>query len=178
MKHNIRGSLLALLAGLFGVTAGAPSARAGEGPLTPTYLRCESLVDPLGLSETKPRLSWQLESGLRAQRQAAFEILVGSDAALLTPEQADLWKTGKVAGDQTFGIVYAGKSLVSNQACVWKVRVWNQAGDASAWSKPAAWSVGLLKTEQWRGDWIGYDKHRATPVADAPFDGAKWIWHA
>jgi alpha-L-rhamnosidase len=30
--------------------------------LKPVYLRTEYCVDPLGIDETRPRLSWQLES--------------------------------------------------------------------------------------------------------------------
>ena len=36
--------------------------------------------------------------------------------------------------------------------------------------------MGLLRQSEWRGDWIGYDKSRTAAGADAPLEGAKWIW--
>jgi len=47
------------------------SLAATAGDLQPTCLRCEHLVDPLGIDTRQPRLSWQLESAARGQRQAA-----------------------------------------------------------------------------------------------------------
>jgi len=38
--------------------------------------------------------------------------------------------------------------------CHWKVRVWDQDGKASGWSKPAFWSIGLLEPEDWNAKWI------------------------
>jgi hypothetical protein len=39
------------------------------GNLHPKYLRCENLIDPLGIDVITPRLSWYSESLQRAQRQ-------------------------------------------------------------------------------------------------------------
>src|SRR5438552_2094027 len=39
-------------------------------------------------------------------------------------------------------------------ACYWKVRVWDGAGQASQWSAPAMWSMGLLDQSEWRAQWI------------------------
>ena len=41
-------------------------------------LRCESLVDPLGIDVAQPRLGWQLRSQQRGQRQTAYQVLVAS----------------------------------------------------------------------------------------------------
>ena len=37
----------------------------------------------------------------------------------------------------------------------WKVRIWDQNGQASPWSEPARWSMGLLEASDWKGKWIG-----------------------
>src|ERR1039458_8839501 len=42
--------------------------------------------------------------------------------------------------------------------------------------EPAVWSMGLLDQNDWRGQWIGYDKTRQAATITAPFAGAKWIW--
>src|ERR1700743_1563539 len=69
------------------------------------------------------------------------------------------------------------KPLVSGEECFWKVRVWDKNGKASGWSKPGTWSIGLLSSNDWHGQWIGYDKMRHPQTVKAPFsNGAKWIW--
>ena len=74
-------------------------------------LRCEYLVDPLGIDETAPRLSWTLHSDGRDQRQTAYQVLVASSSERLAQDQGDLWDSGKVASDETAQVVYAGKPL-------------------------------------------------------------------
>ena len=41
-------------------------------------LRCESLSDPVGIDETKPRLSWRIESETFGEKQTAYHIMVAS----------------------------------------------------------------------------------------------------
>ena len=140
--------------------------------------RCEYRVDPLGVDAVQPRLSWILQSDVRGEAQTAYHVLVASSAALLKKGTGDLWDSGKVATADSTAIVYAGKPLASGQACFWKVKVWGRDGRDSGWSKPAMWSMGLLKTGDWKAEWIGFDKPRATELPEAPFGEAKWIWHA
>jgi alpha-L-rhamnosidase len=158
-------------------TSATPKPYTGKG-LVASYLRCEHLVDPLGVGETAPRLSWIVESGERGQQQAGYRILVASSEALLRYDRGDLWDSDKTAGSETIGTPYLGKPLSSSQRCFWKVKVWDQAGRESAWSEPARWAMGLLNPEDWKAQWIGYDKARQRPASDAPLEGAKWIWHA
>ena len=135
--------------------------------------------DPLGIDVTAPRLSWIVSSSQRGQRQTAYHILVASDLVTLGRDQGDLWDSGRVQSDETTAIVYAGKPLHSHQACFWKVRVWDKDGVPSAWSKTAHWSMGLLDQAEWReAAWIGSDQSRQVELPSAPFEGAKWIWHA
>src|SRR5205809_8104090 len=82
--------------------------------LTPTYLRCEYRVDPLGIDVRQPRLSWLLESEkpeVRNQKQIGYQILVAGDEKTLAKDQGDLWNSGKVVSDATSQIVYGGKAL-------------------------------------------------------------------
>ena len=106
--------------------------------------RCEYLVNPLGLDETVPRLSWTLSSPQRGARQAAYQILAASSPELLAQDQGDLWDTGKVASAETVGIEYAGKPLTAGQQVWWKVRAWDQDGHVSPWSEVASWEMALL----------------------------------
>jgi len=60
-------------------------------------LRCEYLAEPLGIDVPAPRFSWVIESAGRGIRQTAYEILVAGAPEKLTREQADQWRSGKVA---------------------------------------------------------------------------------
>ncbi len=140
---------------------------------TVTGLLCEHLVNPLGIDASAPRLSWQMESNRRGERQTAYQILVATSTDLLKPGAADLWDSGRVESDQSVLLRYAGKPLTSRQHCFWKVRVWDAAGRVTAWSLPASWSMGLLQPGDWRGKWIGKDE----PLNDAALEGCNWIWH-
>ena len=131
--------------------AAPPEATAG---LQATRLQCEYADNPLGIDRPQPRLFWQVEGGERGQRQTAYQVLVASSADLLASAQGDLWDSGRVASDETTHIRYQGKALASSQRVFWKVRVWDQAGRASAWSAPATWTMGLLQTNDWQAAWI------------------------
>jgi alpha-L-rhamnosidase len=137
--------------------------------IRPIRLRCEYLENPLGLDIPGPRLSWVVQSNERGQKQTAWQILVASRKELLARCQGDLWDSGKVDGDQTIHVEYAGKLLASRMQCHWKVRVWDRQGHVSPWSEPAFWSMGLLKPSDWEAQWIAYDHPTPPPPADRHF---------
>jgi hypothetical protein len=124
--------------------------------LSPAYLRCDYVINPLGVDSPNPRLFWTVESKERGQKQTAYQILVASSPALLKQDQGDLWDSGKVASDETTQIPYAGQPLKSSQEVFWKVRVWDANERASAWSKPAHWTMGLLNPGDWQAKWITF----------------------
>jgi alpha-L-rhamnosidase len=117
-------------------------------------LRCEYLVNPLGIDAAKPRLSWIMASSRRGEKQTAYQVLVASSAKLLADEKGDLWDSGKVASDETSQIVYGGRQLTSRQSCFWKVRVWDRDGKVDDWSPVAQWHMGLLEASDWSAQWI------------------------
>jgi len=125
--------------------------------LSSVDLRCEYLVDPLGIDSKNPRLSWKLESDQRGQRQMAYQVLVASSHAKLDKNIGDLWDSGKVESDQSLNVVYRGKALASRGQYFWKVRTWDGRGGEPTWSKPATWSMGILTKDAWRGQWIQSD---------------------
>jgi alpha-L-rhamnosidase len=135
--------------------------RSQGAALQVTHVRCEYRVDPLGIDEAAPRLTWQIESKTRGAKQVAYEVLVASSAEQLTKNIGDLWDTGKVLSDRTVNVPYAGGPLVSREQCYWKVRVWDEAGHA-AWSETASWSMGLLSPGDWQADYISF--RDSTPI--------------
>lgn len=103
------------------------------------HLRCEDLIDPLGLGEFHPRLSWQLQGPAQGLMQTAYELRVGA------------WSSGRVASDASVGVRYAGPALEAGHAYTWQVRVWDNQGHVSPWSSIATWRMGLT---DWKARWI------------------------
>lgn len=152
---------------------------ASASSLTLSDTRCEYRNNPVGVDTLQPRLSWVLNASARGTQQTAYQVLVASRPELLGKNQGDLWDSGTVSSDQSIQVVYGGKAPASGQTCFWKVRVWNQAGQVSDWSRPAVWTMGLLNATDWKAKWIGFStptnsvmtlpKSGSYPLQPAPF---------
>lgn len=126
------------LLGIFAAQANATTR------FTPSHLRCENLLDPLGIDVVKPRLSWILDSDRSNERQTAYEVVVDG-----------YWDSGRVESDQSINVEYGGKELAPTTRYSWRVRVWDAHGKPSDWSKTATFSTAL---KQWSAKWIGHDE--------------------
>ncbi|MCX6895815.1 MAG: family 78 glycoside hydrolase catalytic domain [Verrucomicrobia bacterium] len=147
------------------------AALACPAAVTVQQLRCEYRENPLGIDVRAPRLSWQLVSSERGQRQTAYRILVASAADLLARGQGDLWDSGKIVSDQSLHVRYAGKPLAARQQCFWKVQTWDKDGKASDWSPVAMWEIGLPDAADWQdANWIRLARDpRQSSLAKRPF---------
>jgi alpha-L-rhamnosidase len=125
--------------------------------LSVTHLRCEMLVNPIGIDVTKPRFSWQASTEERGMKQVAYQIIVASSQTLLQEGVGDLWSSGKVSSGQSHLVAYRGKPLKSRQQGFWRVKVWANNGEET-WSTPAQFSIGLLQSSDWKAQWIGLDR--------------------
>jgi alpha-L-rhamnosidase len=144
-------------------TSSGPSGEAGvaptaipaadfAGPSAPTALRCEYLVNPVGIDMAKPRFFWIVGHQERGQVQSAYEVIVSTD-----PKAAagDAWDSGKVASARSTQVPFAGKALESGKSYYWKVKAWDRDGRESAWSAVARFDTGLFNKSDWKGVWIG-----------------------
>jgi len=136
----------------------------------PIDLRCEYLIDPLGVDTRRPRLSWKLPPGERGHRQSAYRILASNDLDRLRRREGDLWDSGKVESDRTVHIEYKGPQLSSGQRCWWSVCSWDERGSASSYSEPAWFEMGLLEETDWHGSWIRADESVGAPMFRKDFE--------
>ena len=83
-----------------GPTGRPTSASTAAGGVTVDNLRCEYLVNPLGIDAARPRLSWAMVAGQRGQKQTAYRVQVASSRENLLAGHSDLWDTGKIDSDQ------------------------------------------------------------------------------
>ena len=126
--------------------------------ITPNNLRCEYMTNPSVVDNTTPRLSWINEASsaeVRCASQSAYQLVVASSASKLEAGDYDVWDSGRRASSQSTLVAYEGRPLESKKDYWWKVRVWDENGDASSWSSPAHWGMGILDKSEWKAKWIG-----------------------
>lgn len=134
---------------------------AQSSSIIPRQLRCEYLENPTGLDEPHPRLSWTLkaaDSTKFGQAQTAYQIIVSSNSENLAAGNGDIWNSNWRKSADMQLIPYEGKALSSDKSYYWKLRVKDEKGVVSAWSKPAYWTTGLLNKSDWKAKWIGTDQ--------------------
>ncbi len=124
-------------------------------------LTVDFAVNPLGVEGDKPRLGWRLTG---CALQNAYRVEVSSSCAGRT---GDLWDSGRVTGQQPWTL-YAGQPLTSNVRCIWRVKVWDDAGRESDWSEKAWFQTGI-RASGWHGQWVGFDEGRDQYDASAPY---------
>jgi len=125
-------------------------------------LICEYHTNPVGIDVLKPRLSWKIVSDKQNVMQSAYEIKVTDQS----PKGKVIWNSGKVTGDQSVNIEYAGDELKPMQRVYWQVRVWDNENKATKWSEPAYWEMGIMKPELWTASWITMENEKV-------FNGSK-----
>lgn len=132
--------------------------------ITPSDLRCENRVSPMGVDVAKPHLSWILDSG----EQTAYQVVVDG-----------VWDSGKVASDQSVAVEYAGPALKPQTRHTWRVRSWDKEGVAGAWSTDATFVTGILDGP-WQGKWIAEESAAASRgtgyhAGETSVDELKWV---
>ena len=128
-------------------------------------LKSDFQTTPLGIDNSTPEFSWVLKSSNRASTQTAYEILISDEESKL--KKGNFWKSGKIIGNQSFGISYNGKNLKSLTRYFWKIRVWNEAGKVSDWSQSSWFETSMLEATDWKASWIS--DHKSLPENDEDF---------
>ncbi|MDF2938989.1 MAG: alpha-L-rhamnosidase [Paenibacillaceae bacterium] len=121
-------------------------------------LKVEYRVNPLGIDREKPRFSWSMVSAEPGQYQTAYQLLVASDPARLTRDEADVWNSGHVASDKSTAVPYAGPALLPATRYYWRVIVWDQRNNPVDSGAGGYFETGLKSTDGVEG-----------------WDGAQWI---
>ncbi len=150
----MRKLLIAFLILLF-----VPACAQKKDTLKISNLKCENLINPLGIDNPQPKFSWQIISTQRNTMQSAYRILVSDNPVMLSSDNGNLWDSKKVKSDQSILVQYKGKPLQSGKKYYWKVMIWDAAGNVSDWSETAEWQMGLLTGADWeKAKWICYEE--------------------
>ena len=125
----------------------------------PGELRCEGLINPLGIDNAAPHFSWKSSEDAV---QSAYEIQVASSAKALKKGEADIWDSGKVESEESVMVPYEGKKLEARQICYWRVKTYDNDGNASEWSKTQGFSIGPV--DGLKGEFITFGSNNIEPL--------------
>ena len=115
-------------------------------------LLCEYAADPFGIDNRYPRFSWKLSCTENLRSQESYQIKVytedkpGKKGGLV-------WDSGKVKSTASTNIRYGGESLFSNSKYIWKVTLWDNAGELIE-SDNAEFFTAIIGQDTWDADWI------------------------
>ncbi|MFN8334424.1 MAG: family 78 glycoside hydrolase catalytic domain [Cyclobacteriaceae bacterium] len=125
-------------------------------------LRCEHLVNPIGIDSNSPRFSWRMVDDRIGAGQTAYRIQLAPDSLALTNGQV-LWDTQWIQSDKNL-IAYAGESLKPFTKYFWQVTIADHSG---AFSSPVAatFETGMMNSINWRGAWISDGTNIETKAA-------------
>ncbi|RYE18122.1 MAG: alpha-rhamnosidase, partial [Sphingobacteriaceae bacterium] len=113
-------------------------------------LKCEYLINPIGVDAPKPRFTWQMASNKQAAKQTAYRITVETDSAQIYVDKNSIWDSGRIKSDLNL-VTYNGPQLQPFTKYFWKVEVTDQNQNIS--TKTASFETGMMQTN-WHGSWI------------------------
>ncbi|MBX3253209.1 MAG: glycoside hydrolase family 78 protein [Chitinophagaceae bacterium] len=129
-------------------------------------LRCEYLVNPLGIDVLNPRFSWEMVSAERGKSQKAYQVIVADNEEMIGKNEGNTWNSGKVASGESFHIRFDGKTLLSGKDYYWKIKIWDEQNVKSEWSEAQRFSMGMLDKKDWKAKWIGAPSVQPVTVQD------------
>ena len=114
--------------------------------------------EPLGIGESRPRLSWRTETDAPGWTQQAYRVeITDRDGRVLTD-------TGRVNSAESVLVDWPGAELGSRSRVGVRARVWGEDAEPSDWS-PVTWAeTGLLTRTDWTARPVTPDRH----PSDAP----------
>lgn len=137
-----------------------------QAPFQVSNLRCEYLVNPLGIDASHPRFSWEMVSAQRGKTQKAYQLIVADNEAAIQKNEGNTWNSGRVVSNESFHINFNGKPLLSGKEYYWKLKIWDEQNAASEWSETQHFSMGLLEKKDWKAKWIGAASVQPVTVQD------------
>ncbi len=124
--------------------------------MQPTSLRCEDLIEPLGIGAARPRFAWDVSAA--GQIQQAWRIQVWDERGTVPR-----WDSGRTESAEQFGIAYAGPPLAKHSVYRWRVKLWGPDGNGSTWSGFARFETACFALSDWDSPWLAYEWAHLAP---------------
>ncbi|MGB8193162.1 MAG: family 78 glycoside hydrolase catalytic domain [Chitinophagaceae bacterium] len=120
----------------------------------PHNLRCEYLVNPIGIDAPQPRLTWQIRpTTTYGLKQTAFRIIIGVDSASVAAGKGMLYDSKKKTSSGMLAPV-TGIRLLPFTKYYWSVQLWDEKDKPSAKMPLAFFETGMMEARNWKGSWI------------------------
>lgn len=132
----------------------------------PCDLKCEYIVNPLGIDSPNPRFTWRMNDNRQGAAQTAYQLFVGTDSAKVSNRTGNVWNSGKKSSGQSL-VKYQGGSLKPFTRYYWSVLLWDQNHTASTVSPVASFETGMIDSKNWQGSWIS--DSRDVDLKPAPY---------
>lgn len=129
----------------------------GELNMKAINLKCEYLINPIGIDIQNPRLMWNCDGGIK---QTAYRIVAKSD-------EKTVWDSGKVNSSSMYA-EYPHK-LKSRERVEWTVTLRDENGKEGEPSETAYFETGLLAASDFTAKWIS-GNYRANKKKRYPVD--------
>ena len=117
----------------------------------PSNLRCEHMVNPIGIDAHQPRFTWIMTDTSQGAFQTAYQVLVGSDSNSIAMGVSLIWNTGKINSSKSL-VIFKGK-LQPFTKYFWRVETWDHRGKKTT-SSMATFETGMMDVANWKGAWI------------------------
>ena len=122
-------------------------------------LRCDSKINPTTIESNQPLFSWEIKAKGFNKSQSAYHVLVASSQEKLNDNEGDIWNSDIHKSSQSTYVKYLGKKLEPLKTYYWKVKIWDESNQASNWSEPQSFQMGLMNNENWGASkWITLNK--------------------
>ena len=128
-------------------------------------LKCEYLINPIGIDMQHPRLLWNCEGGIK---QTAYRIVAKAD-------EKTVWDSGKV-NSSSMRAEYP-LPLSSRERIGWSVTLWDENDGEGEPSESAYFETGLLSASDFSAKWIS-GNYRVNKKNRYPVDCFKKQFHA
>ena len=113
-------------------------------------LKCEHLINPLGIDAKTPRFSWQQQSDDAGCAQSSYHVKVWMEQQ--PGNKVFVWDSGRIMSDRNM-VVYSGAALQPFTKYHWRVTVQNNTGVVKD-SQVAEFETGMMEMNNWKGHWI------------------------
>lgn len=135
------------------VTAITASCSQANTDFSAVNLKCEYLINPIGIDSPQPRLTWQMSDSREGAAQKSWQIIVTSQENLISSDEKIVWNSEKINSSENL-VKYTGPALKPFTRYSWKVIIWDKNGKKSQSSQDAFFETGMMERSNWKGTWI------------------------
>ena len=108
-------------------------------------LKCLGLINPLGIDEKHPRITWNIDSG---QRQIAFEVIYSINGGIKRTSGKKITSSMNYTFEENFN---------SRDKVIYSIKVFDSNNSSGSESEKASFEFGLLNREDFLGEFISGD---------------------